>query len=298
MSRTAVVLVLAALVSGCAATGATSPLAPQSPAVAATGAPASSDRPTPAPTSTSTTKTTKTQTTKTQTTKTQTAISTPPRAAKPLTGRTIVVDPGHNGVWTRALNRQVPAGNGRTKPCNSSGTAGGSLSEHAFTWALGQTLMDRLQKLGAKVVLTRPDDHGSGPCVNVRARITNDAGADLLVSLHADGNLSRGARGYHAIVSSTMLGGSAVERGSLALARDLRTALDAAQKMPRSTYIGGGTGIHARTDIAGLNLSRVPGVMLELGNMRNASDLALQRSPGWRAAAARALADGIAAALG
>ena len=216
---------------------------------------------------------------------------------KPLAGRTIVVDPGHNAVWTKALLKKVPAGNGRTKPCNASGTAGGSYAEHTFTWQLGQALVARLQRLGATVVLTRPNDRGSGPCVNVRAAITNRAKADLLISLHADGNLAKGARGYHIIVSSTMVGGAAVERRSAALARDLRTELDATRTMPRSTYIGGGTAIHARTDIAGLNLINVPGVMLELGNMRNASDLALQRSPQWRATVAKALAAGAVAAL-
>ena len=208
-----------------------------------------------------------------------------------------MVDPGHNAVWTKALLKQVPAGNGRTKPCNASGTAGGSYAEHTFTWHLGQALVARLQRLGATVVLTRPNDRGSGPCVNVRAAITNRAKADLLISLHADGNLAQGARGYHIIVSSTMVGGAAVERRSAALARDLRTELDATRTMPRSTYIGGGTAIHARTDLAGLNLINVPGVMLELGNMRNASDLALQRSPQWRATVAKALAAGAVAAL-
>ena len=67
----------------------------------------------------------------------------------------------------------MPAGNGRTKPCNASGTAGGSYAEHTFTWQLGQALVARLQRLGATVVLTRPNDRGSGPCVNVRAAITN-----------------------------------------------------------------------------------------------------------------------------
>lgn len=209
-----------------------------------------------------------------------------------------MVDPGHNAVWTRALLKQVPAGNGRTKPCNASGTAGGSYAEHTFTWQLGQALVARLEKLGAQVVLTRPNDHGSGPCVNVRAAITNRAGADLLISLHADGNLAKGARGYHIIVSSTMAGGASVERRSVVLAADLRTALDATRTMPRSTYIGGGTAIHSRTDIAGLNLIDVPGVMLELGNMRNAADLALQRAASWRARVAGALAAGAVAALG
>ena len=230
---------------------------------------------------------------------TRSGSPTPARStdAKPLAGRTIVVDPGHNGVWTRAQNRPVPAGNGRTKACNTSGTAGGDYPEHAFTWSLAGEVAHRLRALGGTVVLTRSNDHSMGPCVNIRAKITNDADADLLVSLHADGNLARGARGYHIIVSSTMIGGAGVERRSVALARELRAAMDAGTTMPRSTYVGAGTAIHARTDVAGLNLIRVPGVMMEMGNMRNATDLALLQSPGFRRAAAAAIADGVIAAL-
>lgn len=281
-------LALAVLLCGCTAAPAVSPsVSTPSPQYVVTPTPSSSTAtsvagatPTPAPSSAK-----------------PSATPTASAKTKPLAGRTIVVDPGHNAVWTKALLKQVPAGNGRTKPCNASGTAGGSYAEHTFTWQLGQALVARLQRLGATVVLTRPNDRGSGPCVNARAAITNRAKADLLISLHADGNLAQGARGYHIIVSSTMVGGAAVERRSAALARDLRTELDATRTMPRSTYIGGGTAIHARTDIAGLNLINVPGVMLELGNMRNASDLALQRSPQWRATVAKALAAGAVAAL-
>ena len=89
-----------------------------------------------------------------------------------------------------------------------------------------------------------------------------------------------------------MAGGAAVERRSVLLARAIRTELDATA-MPRSTYIGGGTAIHSRTDIAGLNLVDVPGVMLELGNMRNAADLRLLRSAAFK----REVADAIARAL-
>lgn len=204
-----------------------------------------------------------------------------------------MVDPGHNGVWNTSMNRLVPAGNGRTKPCNSSGTAGGAYAEHTFTWTLAGQVAARLRNLGAKVVLTRPNDRSMGPCVNIRAQRTDAAHPDLLVSLHADGNLARGARGYHIIVSSTMLGGPAVERNSIALARELRAAMDAGTTMPHSTYIGNGTAIHARTDVAGLNLIHVPGVMMEMGNMRHATDLALLRSAAWRSSAAAAIVRGV-----
>jgi N-acetylmuramoyl-L-alanine amidase len=67
--------------------------------------------------------------------------------------------------------------------------------------------------------------------------------------------------------------------------------------MPVSNYIGGGSGIVARTDLGGLNLSNVPKVFVETGNMRNATDAGLLTSSDWRQRAAEALAAGLAAYL-
>ncbi|MFT4110200.1 N-acetylmuramoyl-L-alanine amidase [Propionicimonas sp.] len=230
-------------------------------------------------------------------TPTPTASATP--AALPLAGRRIVIDPGHNGVWTRRELRKVPSGNGRTKECNSSGTAtNAGYAEHAYNWAQANALARVLRARGATVRLTRPDDHGEGPCVNLRSRLANQLRADALVSIHADGSLARGARGFHVIVSTTMVGGATVERASTALAKRLRHALETETTMPRSTYIGGGTALSFRSDLGTLNLSERTAVMLEMGNMRNATDAALLGSATFRTRAARALADGLEAYLG
>ena len=56
---------------------------------------------------------------------------------RPLGGRTIVIDPGHqlgNHNFPRQINRMVPAG-GFKKPCNTTGTAtDGGYPEATFTW--------------------------------------------------------------------------------------------------------------------------------------------------------------------
>ena len=227
-----------------------------------------------------------------------TPAPTPTATTKPLAGRTIVIDPGHNGVWTRRELRKVPSGNGRTKECNSSGTAtNAGYPEHAYNWAQANALARALRARGATVRLTRPDDHGEGPCVNLRSKLANDLRADALVSIHADGNLSRGARGFHVIHSPTMTGGTKVEQKSLALAKQVRHALETETPMPRSTYVGGGTALDSRNDLGTLNLSDRPAVMIEMGNMRNATDAALFGSAAFRAKVATALADAIQAFL-
>lgn len=222
-----------------------------------------------------------------------------PQATGSLTGRIIVVDPGHNRIYRKAVNRKlVAAGNGKKKACNSSGTAtNAGFAEHKFNWKVAVELVAQLRARGATVVLTRPNNSGTGPCVNERAAIGNHALADLVVSIHADGSYAAGARGFHLIISKTMVGGSAVEARSKALALDLRSRIAKQTGMPRSTYIGKGTALSPRSDIAGLNLSKAPAVMLEAGNMRNKADAKLLTSATWRLKLAHALADGVVAAL-
>lgn len=216
----------------------------------------------------------------------------------PLAGKTVVIDPGHNGrSEPRINNRKVPDGRGGTKACNTTGTStNAGYAEHRHNWSVATLTAERLQKLGAQVVLTRPDNAGAGPCVDERAAIGNRVKADLVVSIHADGAAAR-ARGFHMIRSTGMAGGSPIEKRSAEAATVLRDAYAKRTGLPRSTYLGKGTGITPRPDIAGLNLSRVPAVMLEAGNMRNAAEARLLSNASFHAKEADAVVDGIRAFL-
>ena len=113
-----------------------------------------------------------------------------PTASGPLSGKKIVVDPGHNGTFISAIqNKLVPAGNGQTKACNTTGTEsadGTPSTRRPGPSASGWVGLLRAQ--GATVLLTRPDDAGVGPCVDERAAIANQNNADLVLSIHGDGN--------------------------------------------------------------------------------------------------------------
>jgi len=213
-----------------------------------------------------------------------------------LAGFTIVVDPGHNGgndKHPEIINKLVSAGPFK-KPCNTTGTATASgYSEHAFNWDVAVRLEKILQAAGAKVVMTRRNDTGVGPCVNERAAIANRAHANAAIAIHADGAAASGY-GFHVIEPQLIKGYTdAIVAPSRKLGTAIRGAFHAGTGEPYSTYLGKG-GLDVRDDLGGLNLSKVPAVFIECGNMRNPADAARETSVAWRQKAAQALATGLA----
>ncbi|MEO9222876.1 MAG: N-acetylmuramoyl-L-alanine amidase [Mycobacteriaceae bacterium] len=204
-----------------------------------------------------------------------------------------MLDPGHNGANAAnpaTINAPVPDGRGGVKSCNTTGTStDGGYPEHAFAWDVAEQVQVVLAEAGARVVLTRSDDTGVGPCVNQRAKTGNDANADAVVSIHADGAAPAG-HGFHVIYSSPPV--NPIQAGpGLRMAQVMRDAMITAGFTP-SSYIGS-AGLNPRADIAGLNLSARPAVLVECANMRNQADAAGLSDPTGRARYGRAIADGI-----
>ncbi|MEV0843233.1 N-acetylmuramoyl-L-alanine amidase [Actinocatenispora sera] len=203
------------------------------------------------------------------------APSSSPSASAPeaLAGRVIVVDAGHNDGnfdHTKQIDRLVNAG-GFRKACDTTGTeTDAGYHEAAFTFDVTKRLTALLRADGAKVVLTRTDDHSVGPCVDERAAIGNKARADAAVSIHADGGPTDG-HGFHVMYPPSMAGGKKVATASRRLAATIRDGYRSGTGLPTANYIGT-DGLNRRTDMAGLNLSTVPKVLLECGNMRNGGD--------------------------
>jgi N-acetylmuramoyl-L-alanine amidase len=217
-------------------------------------------------------------------------------AGPPLTGETVVLDPGHNGgngAHPDRINRHVPIGGGQTKACDTTGTATASgYAESRYNLAVAHAAARILRRQGATVILTRESNGGVGPCISRRARIGNRAGADAAVSIHADGGPA-GGRGFH-VIHPTRIPGLTddIFSPSRRLARALRSAYAARTGIPPATYLGG-NGLVARSDLGGLRLSDVPKVFVETGNMRNAADAAIFQARRGRQRIARGIADGL-----
>uniref|UniRef100_UPI0030F4B27F N-acetylmuramoyl-L-alanine amidase n=1 Tax=Streptomyces sp. GSL17-111 TaxID=3121596 RepID=UPI0030F4B27F len=234
--------------------------------------------------------------------------------ARPLAGTVVVLDPGHhpaNREHPEAISRQVDVGTHR-KACDTTGTATeAGRPEAEFTLDLARRVRERLEERGARVVLTQDGDRGDGrgggperarpygPCIDERARIGNEEQADAVVSLHADGS-GPTHRGFHVILPAAVHEGEADTRAitepSRALGARLVEHFARATGTSPATYLGPRTadsGLDVRDDLGGLNLSTVPKVFLECGNMRNAQDAALLTDDAWRDRAARGITEGL-----
>lgn len=166
-------------------------------------------------------------------------------AGPSLLGKRIVVDPGHGGEDSGTVHHD--------------GDRGDDLVEAQLTWDLAARLEGRLTALGVSTWLTRGPHNGRSE--EDRARLANDVGADLVISLHVDGFSSSRANGvavyyFGAGESSSTIG----ERLADLVQREL---------VARTGMTNGR--IHAKTWPL-LRLTRMPAVRLEMGYLSSPLD--------------------------
>jgi N-acetylmuramoyl-L-alanine amidase len=133
-----------------------------------------------------------------------------------------------------------------------------------------------------------------GPCITRRAAIGNQIHADAAVSIHADGAASW-VHGFYVIVPSHRLPN--VGLGPRRIARDVRLGAAMLKAYHRTTgmkisnlYTSG----YLRSDAyGGTNLSHVPKIFIETGNMRSPGNAAKLRSRAFRHLSAWGIAYGI-----
>ena len=212
----------------------------------------------------------------------------------PLAGKVIGIDPGHNGrnyTSPAFLNHKV--WNGRAwEGCDTTGTqTAGGYTEARFTWNVATYLRADLTAMGARVVMTRSGNHGLGPCVDKRARILNQAHANVSIDIHADFGPPAG-RGFTVLDPVADGPNNTVISSSARFGRDVHAMLLKDTTMQVSDYYGR-HGYISRDDLAGLNLTTMPKVLVETGNMHNAADAALLVRPGVQRSIAAALAAAI-----
>jgi N-acetylmuramoyl-L-alanine amidase len=227
------------------------------------------------------------------------AAASPSPSALPLAGRVVGIDPGHDGGNfgdPGYIDQQIWNGQ-EYENCDTTGTQTASgFTEASFNFDVATYLRADLIADGATVVMTRQSNDGVGPCVTTRAQIINSAHADVAIDIHADGGPASG-RGFTVIEPVADGPNDAVIGSSQAFGTDVRTALLADTSMPESNYYGA-DGLISRDDLAGLNLTTVPKVLVECGNMPNPTDAAMLETPQFQQQLAQAFTAAIIDFLG
>ncbi|MHC1558253.1 N-acetylmuramoyl-L-alanine amidase [Actinomycetospora sp. C-140] len=176
------------------------------------------------------------------------------KAGPRLSGKRIVIDPGHGGADRGGLI----------------GTGPDAVTEAGLVGDIARRLEGRMAAAGMEALLS----HGPQDCPTdaERAGFANSAGADVVLSLHVDANASPAANGLAAFHFGT--GTGATSTVGEALAGFIHRELLARTRMLDC-------GVHPRPWEL-LRLTRMPAVRVEIGYLTNDRDRAALLDPGFR----------------
>jgi N-acetylmuramoyl-L-alanine amidase len=162
------------------------------------------------------------------------------QAGPRMRGKRIVIDPGHGGM--------------------DRGIVHGDVTEADLMWDLARRLVGRMTATGMEALLSRRED--TCPAEAERAAFANDAGADLVLSLHLDANSSMHAQGLATFHFGNGSGATSTVGEALGglIQRELltRTGMADCRTQARTWEL--------------LRLTRMPAVRIEVGYLTNLGD--------------------------
>ncbi|HWH30685.1 MAG TPA: N-acetylmuramoyl-L-alanine amidase [Mycobacteriales bacterium] len=183
------------------------------------------------------------------------------RSGSSLAGKVVVLDPAH--------------GDGDRGACAH------GMEEAALVEDLAARLEGRLTAVGVRALLTRGPD--TNPSESDRAAFANDAGADLVLSLHVDRAASPRCHGVAAYHFGTGTGATSTVGEKLA-------SLVQREVVARTDLLD--CRVHAKTwDL--LRLTRMPAVRIEVGHLTNPGDAARLADPAFRDTVAEGVLIGV-----
>ena len=193
-----------------------------------------------------------------------------------LADKVIAIDPGHQAHANGALEPIGP-GSARKKAKVSSGTSSvlTGIPESEVALAVGLKLQDALEARGIEVVMTRTTQDVDISNM-ARAKLENEAGADLTVRLHANGSGDRSVHGLFTLYPASIEGwtddiAAASKRAATIAQRELIAATGAQDR-----------GLQERSDLTGFNWSDVPVILVEMGFMSNPTEDKQLRTPAYQ----------------
>ncbi|MBP1966409.1 N-acetylmuramoyl-L-alanine amidase [Paenibacillus aceris] len=200
----------------------------------------------------------------------------------------VMLDPGHQRHGNNAPEAVGPDTR-EMKPKVSSGTVGVRTKKPEYVLNLEVSLLIKAELVsrGIEVAMTR-ETHEVDISNKQRADMANEAGAALVVRIHADGDSSPKTSGFSVLYPSASL--AAVKPIAAA---SKQAAGFIADELTAKTGTSSGRGLSARSDLSGFNWSKVPVVLVELGFMTNPEEDERLSAAEYQKKLAVGIADGI-----
>ena len=190
---------------------------------------------------------------------------TPMSTYKPI----VCLDPGHG-------------------PDTVNGSPDGTYKEREFAWDMYLRIKPLLETCGVTVICTRSQN--TKPSLTARCNVSNNARANLFVSLHTDATAGVGwiaTRGLHIITSS---GPETANRNKAAAAM--------LEQFKAAGVVLRGTPLHHSMSLTVLTGTTAPACLIEYGFHTNREDVELLKSAAYRDKLAVATVKGICTYLG
>lgn len=201
----------------------------------------------------------------------------------------VAIDPGHQGSWVNMSDTEPNGpGSSEMKAKASTGTQSPytGKGEYELNLEISLLLRDELEERGYEVILTR-EDHDAAISNAQRAQMAYEQGGDIYVRIHANGSDDHGVSGALAMVPSS----SNPYVGYLAEDSYLLGQCILEGYCSKASFAS--LGIQYYDNMTGINWSRLPVMILEMGFMTNQSDDARMSDASVQPLMAEGIADGI-----
>ena len=180
-----------------------------------------------------------------------------------LAGKIICIDASH-GKFVENRQEPIAENSDILKPAFSEGTKGSQYIEDDITLAVAKKLQEKLSALGATVIMTRTDENATMSNVE-RTQYANNNNADISIKLHADGTKEGGTGMTMLVPANQYIQDAKVVSDSEALANEI-LRYTSAQTGAKNR------GIYKTNQMSGLNWSKIPVVLFEMGFMTSVED--------------------------
>lgn len=209
-------------------------------------------------------------------------------------GYSVCIDPGHQGSWVdmSAMEPNAPGSSEMKVKCTT-GTQGNysGVPEYQLNLDISLQLRDELESRGYRVVMTR-EDNDTAISNSERALLASDTGCDVTVRIHANSSTDTQVNGALAM---TMAPDnpyvSDLFDASYRLAQNILDQYCAATGFSN-------LGVQFYDNMTGINWSKIPVMILEMGFMSNQGDDLSMQDPAMQTRMVNGIVKGIDAYFG